>query len=499
MSAPTSTPPASGADVGLYGLAVMGQNFALNMASKGFKVVVSNRSPAKVDATVARAKAEGIDTLAGEKSPEDFIRAIAKPRKVILLVMAGKPVDDTIALLSRHMEPGDVMVDGGNEWYHNSVRRSMELLPKQIMFVGMGISGGEEGARNGPSLMPGGPKEAYELLSPILTRCAAQVSGSPCVFNCGTVGSGNYVKMVHNGIEYGDMQLIAEAYNVMRSVVGMSNEDMSARFAEWNKGELKSYLIEITADILKKRDDKTGQGYVVDKIRDCTGMKGTGMWTVKEAASQSVPAPTIAAALDARFLSGRKDERVAASSILKGPSEVPSVSHDQILEDLQAALYAAKICSYAQGLCLIKAASDAEGWGVSLAECCRIWRGGCIIRSGQLDQMRAAFSKDSGLKNLMIDPDFASGLNQRHCQWRRIVTLCIASGIPCPAFCASLNYYDSYRSASSPANLTQAQRDFFGAHTFERNDMEGKHHVAWTQDHHDVGNLDERTAGDTGK
>ncbi|GMH49180.1 hypothetical protein TrVE_jg11127 [Triparma verrucosa] len=485
-------------EIGLYGLAIMGQNFALNMAEKGFKVSVCNRSPAKVDATVARAKAENIATLVGHKEPKDFIASLSKPRKVVLLVMAGKPVDDTIKLLSEFMEEGDIIVDGGNEWYPNSIRRSKELEPKKILFVGMGISGGEEGARNGPSLMPGGPKSAYDALHPILERSAAQVEGSACVTYCGEIGSGNYVKMVHNGIEYGDMQLIAEAYQIMKAIVGLSNDVMSARFAEWNKGELKSYLIEITADILKKKDDMKGEGYVIDKIKDCTGMKGTGMWTVKEAAEQAVPAPTIAAALDARFLSGRKEEREVAATILKGPTEVPSVSHEQILEDLQAALYAAKICSYAQGLCLIKAASDAEGWNVDLSECCRIWRGGCIIRSGQLDHMRAAFSKDAGLKNLMIDADFAAGLNQRHCQWRRIVTLCIASGIPCPAFCASLNYFDSYRTANLPANLTQAQRDFFGGHTFERIDMEGSHHCQWSESHKDIGDVKERTAGNIG-
>ncbi|GMI47280.1 hypothetical protein TrCOL_g9506 [Triparma columacea] len=483
-------------EVGLYGLAVMGQNFALNMASHGFKVVVCNRSPAKVDTTVKRAADEGITTLTGVKSPKDFVAALSKPRKVILLVMAGKPVDDTIAQLAEYMEEGDLIVDGGNEWFPNSVRRSKELEPKKIMFMGMGISGGEEGARNGPSLMPGGPKVGYDMMEPILTKCAAQIGEEPCTTYCGEIGSGNYIKMVHNGIEYGDMQLIAEAYAVMKQIVGLDNDKMSAHFAEWNKGDLASYLIQITADILKKKDDKTDDGsYVVDKILDKTGMKGTGRWTVQEAAEQSVPAPTIAAALDTRFLSGRKDERVAASLLLKGPSEVPSVAHEQIMEDLQAALYAAKICSYAQGLCLIKAASDKNSWNVDLGECCRIWRGGCIIRSVQLDHMKAAFVKDPTLKNLMIDPDFAASLNQRQAAWRRIVTLCIASGIPCPAFCASLNYFDSYRTKNLPANLTQAQRDFFGAHTFERTDMEGSHHVEWTDDHKKIDGIEERTWG----
>ena len=372
---------------------------------------------------------------------------------------------------------------------------AQELKSKNIMFMGMGISGGEEGARNGPSLMPGGPRAGYDLLEPILTKCAAQVDGSPCTTYCGEIGSGNYIKMVHNGIEYGDMQLIAESYMIMKHIVGLDNERMSAQFAEWNKGDLESYLIDITASILKKKDDKSDDGYVIDKILDKTGMKGTGRWTVQNAAERSVPTPTIAAALDSRFLSGRKDERIAASKILKGPPDNISVSQDQILDDLQAALYAAKICSYAQGLSLIKVASDQEEWDVDLGECCRIWRGGCIIRSSQLDHMRAAFVKDKSLKNLMIAPDFAASLNQRSASWRRVVTLCIASGFPCPAFCASLNYFDSYRTANLPANLTQAQRDFFGGHTFERTDLEGAHHVAWTDDHHSIGDVNERTAG----
>ena len=263
-------------DIGLYGLAVMGQNFALNMASKGFSVSVCNRSSSKVDDCVARATAEGIDTLVGHKSPEDFINSLSTPRKVILLVMAGKPVDSTIELLSAFMSPGDVIVDGGNEWFPNSIRRSEELAAKSIMFVGMGISGGEEGARNGPSLMPGGPREAYDLIEPIITKAAAQVDGRPCTCYCGPIGSGNYVKMIHNGIEYGDMQLIAEAYDIMKNVVGLDNEQISAKFAEWNNTNLNSYLIEITAEIMKKKDDKTDDGYVVDKILDKTGMKGTG-------------------------------------------------------------------------------------------------------------------------------------------------------------------------------------------------------------------------------
>lgn len=482
-------------DVGLYGLAVMGQNFALNMASHGFKVCVGNRTLSKVDVTVQRAKDEGNLPLIGAYDVQEFVSKLSKPRKVIILVMAGKPVDDTIALLSDCMEEGDVIVDGGNEWFPNSLRRSKELEPKGILFVGMGISGGEEGARNGPSLMPGGPRAAYNLLEPIITKCAAQVNDGPCTAYLGPIGSGNYVKMVHNGIEYGDMQLIAEVYDVLRTVVALAPSDMAKIFHRWNQGELSSYLIEITAKILDRKDDITGQGHVVDYILDKTGMKGTGRWTVQEAAEQSVAAPTIAASLDARYLSARKDERVKASAILKGPTKIPSVDKEQIIEDLEASLYAAKVCSYAQGMGLIKAASEKNGWDINLTECARLWKGGCIIRAKLLDKIQAALGRDVNLSNLMMDPDFAAELNDRHMAWRRIVTLCIASGISCPALCASLGYFDSYRRASLPANLTQAQRDFFGGHTYERTDREGAFHCAWTDTHHDIGNINERMAG----
>lgn len=362
--------------------------------------------------------------------------------------------------------------------------------------MGMGISGGEEGARNGPSLMPGGKRKAYDLMEPILMKCAAQVSDGACTGYLGPIGSGNYVKMVHNGIEYGDMQLIAEVYDCLKTIVGMTNADMARQFARWNDGDLSSYLIEITAKILAKEDDVTGSGYVVDFILDKTGMKGTGRWTVQEAAEQSVAAPTIAASLDSRYMSGRKDERIAASSILKGPTEVPNISKPQIIDDLGAALYCAKVCSYAQGVGLIKAASDANDWNVDLSQCAKMWKGGCIIRAKLLDKIQAALANDESLINLMIDPGFAEELNARQLSWRRIVTLCVASGVPCPALSASLNYFDSYRRANLPANLTQAQRDFFGGHTYERIDKEGPFHCAWTKTHKDIGNINERTKGE---
>lgn len=484
-------------DVGLYGLAVMGQNFALNMAEHGFKVSVCNRSPSKVDTTVKRAKEEGNLPLEGHKDVKEFIASLSVPRKVVILVMAGKPVDATINLLSEHMEAGDVIIDGGNEWFPNSVRRAEELKPKGIHFIGMGISGGEEGARKGPSLMPGGPREAYDLIEPILTKCAAQVDGEACTGYCGPIGAGNYVKMVHNGIEYGDMQLIGECYDILKNVVGMSNDEMSKLFAQWNKTELDSYLIEITSIILAKKDDQGEEGHVVDYVLDKTGMKGTGRWTVQEAAEQSVAAPTIAAALDARYLSGRKNERVAAEKILEGPGiSQLSVDKNQIIEDLQAALYCSKIASYAQGLAIIKAASDKNGWNVDLGLCARMWRGGCIIRAQLLKGIAEAVGKDSNLENLMVDPGFAADLNSRQMAWRRVVTLGIANGIAVPSTSASLGYYDQYRRANLPANLIQSQRDFFGGHTYERTDKPGVFHTLWDDSHKALDDIGGRTAGE---
>jgi len=483
------------AQIGLYGLAVMGQNFALNMASHGFSVSVCNRSPDKVDATEQRAIAEGNLPLKGYKDVEEFVKSLEKPRKVVILVMAGKPVDDTINLLAKYMEAGDIIVDGGNEWFPNSIRRAENLSSSGILFVGMGISGGEEGARNGPSLMPGGPREAYDALEPIISACAAQVGG-PCTTYIGPIGAGNYVKMVHNGIEYGDMQLIAECYDVLKIAGGLTNDELAATFTEWNNSELESYLIEITAAIFSKRDDLTDDGFVVDKILDKTGMKGTGRWTIQEAAERSINAATMAGALDARCISGRKEERLAASAILKGPTEIPAVDRNQLVDDVRQALYAAKICSYAQGFCLIRAASEHFGWNINLGDCARIWRGGCIIRAVFLEQITAAFERDPNLPNLLVDPNFSTELNTRQPSWRRVVSLCVASGIACPSLAASLNYFDSYRRERLPANLTQAQRDFFGGHTYERIDREGLFHCVWTETHKDIGDLNKRTAGE---
>lgn len=388
----------------------------------------------------------------------------------------------------------------------------------------MGISGGEEGvsqqairallfqpdscvlnqfllllqARHGPSLMPGGPKKAYDLLEPILKKCAAQVElTGPCAGYLGPIGAGNYVKMVHNGIEYGDMQLIAEVYDILKNVLKMTNEEMADVFDAWNKGELSSYLIEITATILRKKDDQTSEGNVVDYILDKTGMKGTGMWTIQEAAEKGVAAPTMAGALDVRMLSARKDERMQAEKILTGPTGVgEGVEKQQVISDLGAALYASKVCSYAQGLSLIKAASEEYKWGVDLSECARLWMGGCIIRASLLSHIQSAFSANPNLPNLLMDSGFAARLNERAPSWRRVVCLCVTSGIGCPSLCSSLTYFDTYRRGRLPANLTQAQRDFFGGHTFERVDKEGRFHTVWTDAHKDIGDANNRIAGE---
>jgi len=362
--------------------------------------------------------------------------------------------------------------------------------------MGMGISGGEEGARNGPSLMPGGPKEAYNELEPILTRCAAQVRDGACSSYVGPIGSGNYVKMVHNGIEYGDMQLIAEAYDIMRNVLRMGNDEISQVFANWNDGYLESYLIEITAAILSKRDDITTKGHVVDYVLDKTGMKGTGKWTIQEAAEVSVAAPTISGSLNARFLSGIKDERVKASKILNGPSKVPGVDKKMLIDKLGEALYASKICSYAQGLGIIKAASDKYNWNIDLAACVKLWKGGCIIRAKVLDKIQAAFTKDPDLPNLMLDSAVAEELSDLNQHWREVIIICALHGIACPSLGGSLMYYDSYRAETVPANLTQAHRDFFGGHTYERTDIPGIFHCVWTDTHKDIGNINERTRGE---
>jgi 6-phosphogluconate dehydrogenase len=363
-----------------------------------------------------------------------------------------------------------MIIDGGNEWYPNTVRRGAELAAKGIQFMGMGVSGGEEGARHGPSLMPGGPRAAYDHVEPSLQAISAKTDSGPCVTYIGALGSGNYVKMVHNGIEYGDMQLIAEAYDILKNVGGLTNDELAKVFSDWNAGELDSFLIEITAKIFARKEDDGSGKYVVDAVLDKTGAKGTGAMTVKEAADRGIASPTIAASLDARYISSLKAERVFAATILRGPDALPRVDKAALIEDVRAALYSAKICSYAQGMNLIREASKQLGWAVNLGECARIWKGGCIIRAKFLDRIKRAYDANAALPNLLVDPDFAAEMNARQGAWRRVVALCVASGIASPSFSASLGYFDQYRRASLPANLTQAQRDFFGAHTYERVD-----------------------------
>ncbi|KAK9149167.1 hypothetical protein Scep_007924 [Stephania cephalantha] len=480
--------------IGLAGLAVMGQNLALNIAEKGFPISVYNRTTSKVDETLDRAAPLDLP-LTGHYSPRDFVLSIRPPRSIILLVKAGAPVDLTISALLPHLSPGDSIIDGGNEWYLNTERRLADAESRNLLYLGMGVSGGEDGARHGPSLMPGGHLAAYKNVEDVLATIAAQVDDGPCVTYIGEGGSGNFVKMVHNGIEYGDMQLISEAYDVLKHIGGFSNAELGEVFGEWNRGELESFLIEITADIFRVRDEEDEEeegGELVDKILDKTGMKGTGKWTVQQAAELSVAAPTIAASLDCRYLSGLKEERVAAAEVLRGAGMESEedllgslrrggIDRKRLVDDVRQALYASKICSYAQGMNLLRAKSDEKGWGLNLGELARIWKGGCIIRAVFLDRIKRAYQRNPQLASLVVDPEFAREMVQRQAAWRRVVGLAIQAGISTPGMCASLAYFDTYRRARLPANLVQAQRDLFGAHTYERVDRPGSFHTEWTK------------------
>jgi len=474
--------------IGLIGLAVMGQNLSLNIADKGFDISVWNRSHSKTVRTEERAKEEKVKgKLTGYEKIEDFVHSLAKPRAVIILVQAGKPVDAVISSLAQLLEPGDLIIDGGNEWYSNTERRAKAVGEKGLMYMGMGVSGGEEGARYGPSLMPGGPKEAYERVEPILTKIAAQVDDGPCVTWIGEGGAGNYVKMIHNGIEYGDMQLIAEAYDILKNIGGLTNDELAQAFDRWNHSELESFLIDITAKIFTKKDPSSGSGRLVDAILDKTGQKGTGRWTIQESAELGVAAPTISAALDVRNLSARLDERKAASKILQGPiaeeaAQKIKADKQKLIEDVGHALFAAKICSYAQGMNLIRTAGLQHNWNLNLGNIARIWKGGCIIRAVFLDRIKAAYGRNKELASLLVDEDFSAEMNSRQSALRSVVCTAIGAGVSIPAFSASMAYYDTYRRARLPANLTQAQRDFFGAHTYERLDKPGSFHTEWLHD-----------------
>ena len=467
------------ADIGLWGLAVMGENLVLNMESKGFTVAVFNRTTQKTkDFAEGRAKCKNIIPAYQVK---DFIASIAVPRKVMLMVKAGKPIDYVIEQILPHLEKGDVIIDGGNSHFPDTIRRCKELKEKGILYIGTGVSGGEEGALKGPSIMPGGSKEAYALLEPIFTKISAHVDGQPCCTYIGDDGAGHFVKMVHNGIEYGDMQLICEAYYLMKNVLGQTTEQMHDIFADWNKGDLDSYLIEITTDILSKKDSETGNP-LVEVILDKAGQKGTGAWTSQSALGLGIPAPTIAEAVFARCISAIKDERVAASKQLTGPKAKYTGDKDEFVKAIHDALYASKICSYAQGFALMAEAAKEYKWKLNFGEISMIWRGGCIIRAHFLRRIKDAFNRKPDLANLLLDDYFKDIVQKAQSNWRKVVITATELGIPVPAFSSALNYYDSYRNPRLAANMIQAQRDYFGAHTYERVDKpRGEFfHTNWT-------------------
>ncbi|HEY8073242.1 MAG TPA: NADP-dependent phosphogluconate dehydrogenase [Labilithrix sp.] len=461
--------------IGMVGLGVMGRNLVLNIEEHGFSAAAYDAWPEPVDKFVAATKGKKIE---GFKDIGEFVRSLRKPRRIIMLVKAGEVVDKTIATLKPFLEKGDLLVDAGNEYFPNTERRTKELEGAGIRYFGMGVSGGEYGARHGPSMMPGGDKAAYEELAPILTKIAAQHPDGPCVTYIGPGGAGHYVKMVHNGIEYGDMQLIAESYDVLKTLGGFTNEELADIYDEWNTTELKSFLIEITAKCLRKKDPE-GKGYLVDQILDATGMKGTGKWTVQDAAELAVPLPTIATSLEARVISAGKADRVKASKLLAGPTPAPSGDKKKLIGDVRAALYAAKACSYAQGMNLLRVASETRHWNLRLGELARIWQDGCIIRAQFLGRIKAAFDRDANLPNLLLDPGFRDELAARQAGWRSVVSQCALAGLPVLSTSASLSYYDMMRRERLPANLTQAQRDFFGAHTYKRIDRDGDFHTEW--------------------
>jgi 6-phosphogluconate dehydrogenase len=466
------------ANFGLIGMAVMGQNLALNVERNGFSVAVYNRTAARTEEFMAGpAKGKNIQAA---YTVEELVDALKEPRRIMLMVKAGTPVDDTIAQLKPHLEPGDLIIDGGNSFFGDTERRAKELAEAGINYIGTGVSGGEYGALWGPSIMPGGQPEAWEAVKPIFTAIAAKVNGDPCVTYIGPRGSGHYVKMVHNGIEYGDMQLIAESYDIMKRIGGLSAAELHRVFAEWNQGELESYLIEITADIFAKMDDETGQP-LVEVILDEAKQKGTGKWTSQNAFDLGAPTPTINAAVESRIVSAYKAERVAASQVLSGPEARFNGDRAALIRDLRDALYAAKICSYAQGFALLRAASEEYDYNLSYGEIARIWRGGCIIRAAFLDDIRAAFERKPDLSNLLMDPEFGEAVQQRQGALRRVIRTAVANGVPCLAFSSALAYFDAYRTARLPANLTQAQRDYFGAHTYRRIDKEGSFHTEWQE------------------
>lgn len=466
------------ADIGMVGLGVMGGSLALNMDGKGFSVIGYDIDPARTDAFIAMkaggTKIEGVHTL------EELADGLKIPRVIMMMAPAGDPVDQVINLLVGHLEPGDILIDGGNSYYKDTSRRLVELESRGLRYVGMGVSGGQEGALKGPSLMPGGSEAAWPHIEPIFQAIAAKVDdGAPCCQWVGPDGSGHFVKMVHNGIEYGDMQLIAEAYSLLRNALGLSPTEISDIFAEWNKGELNSYLIEITADIPRRKDPDTGKP-IIDVILDEAQQKGTGSWAGESALQMGVPAPTIVEAVFARSISALKSERVEASRILHGPDARFDGDKAAFTQAIEKTLYASKICCYAQGFALMREASWEYGWGLKLGELALTWRAGCIIRARFLDRIKEAYAENPDIPNLLLAPYFADAVQKGQGEWRGVVGTAAKLGVSIPAFGSSLAYFDSYRSERLPANLIQAQRDYFGAHTYRRIDKEGVFHTDWS-------------------
>jgi 6-phosphogluconate dehydrogenase len=467
-----------GYDLGMVGLGVMGRNLLLNMADHGYAVAGLDTNPDKVQALKTEGAGKKVDATT---SAADFLAMLRRPRAVMLLVPAGRPVDAVIETLLPLLEPGDLIIDAGNSHFTDTDRRAKALADKGVHFFGMGVSGGEAGARYGPSIMPGGPQAAYERVRPILEAVAAHVNGEPCVTYLGPGSAGHYVKMVHNGIEYGLMQLIAECYDLMKRGLGLNNDELHAVFDQWNQGELNSFLIEITAQIFLKVDDKTGNR-LVDMVLDVARQKGTGKWTSQDAMDLQVPIPTIDAAVSMRDLSGYEEERKAAAKALTGPSERYLGDRQAFLGRLRGALYAATVMTYAQGMAQLRKASQVYGYNLKLEDVARIWRGGCIIRAALLEDLRTAYQANPDLPNLLLDPNLGQAVATRQDDLRAVVGTAAQLGIPAPGFMASLGYYDGYRSARLPANLTQAQRDYFGAHTYERIDEKGTFHTDWDEE-----------------
>jgi len=455
------------AQFGMIGLGVMGENLALNIEEHGFPVAVWNLEGEWTDRFIARHAGKQVT---GTKTLADLVKAIERPRRIMMMIKAGAPVDQTIDAISPFLEPGDILIDGGNSWFKDTQERTRRMELNHLHFVGSGVSGGEEGARHGPSLMPGGSDHSWEAIRPVFEAIAAKSDSGACVTHVGTDGAGHFVKMVHNGIEYGDMELIAEAYEMLRKGLGANAAELAEIFGEWNRGNLESFLIEITAHIFRVKDPESGAP-LVEKVLDKAGQKGTGKWTAQVALDLGVPVPTIAAAIDARVLSSMKEERVAASKVL-GAAPAPAARGDrkQFIRDVHDALYASKICSYAQGMALIQAGSAEWKWNIDMREMARIWKAGCIIRAKFLDSIMRAYEEKPDLRNLLLAKEFTSLVRESEAAWRRTVSFAQSNGIPVPALSGSLAYFDAYRSADLPQNLTQAQRDLFGAHTYQRND-----------------------------